>query len=212
MLTRTSDLHLLHDLCEQLSRSLVQADGSYEVFVDACKTASRSCGHAAELCARKASEARENKRAACVIGGTTSGLALAAGLLLAFATAGIAPAVVGAAVGTVGAVATLRLARDYAESEASFQSIQGKFDCLLRYALDIKEGVAQVHTNVKSVSTQVNTIVFCMKNGQATSVVLIQDALKRLNVACTDSHVATSRCRKRVKGKIEELKNMLQIY
>ena len=211
MLTRTSDLHLLHELCELLNRSLAQADSSYEDFMDACKTASQSCGHAAELCARKATEARENKRVAYVIGGT-SGLALGAGLLLALATAGIGPAVVGAAVGTVGAVATLHLARDYAESEASFQSIQGKFDCLLRYALDIKVGVAQVHTNMKSVSTQVDHIVFCMKNGQATSVVLIQDALKRLNVACTDSHIATSRCRERVNGKLEELKNTLQMY
>ena len=212
MLTRTPDLHLLHKLCEQLNRSLAQAESSYLEFVDACNTASKSCREAAEVCARKANEARENKRAASIVGGTASGLAVGIGLLMSLVTAGMGPAVIGAAISTAGALATLRLAQAYAESEASFRSIQGEFDCLMRFALDLKEGVAHVHTSLEGVSTQVNHIAFCMKNGQANSAVLVLDALQRLNVKCNDSHVTISSCRECVKYKIEELMQTVQWY
>ena len=212
MLTRTPDLHLLHKLCEQLNRSLAQAESSYLEFVDACNTASQSCREAAEVCARKANEARENKRATSIVGGTASGLAVGIGLLMSLVTAGIGPAVVGAGISTAGALATLCLAQAYAESEASFRSIQGEFDCLMRFAFDLKEGMALVHTTLEGVSTQVNYIAFCMKNGHANSAVLVHDALHRLNIKCNDSRVTTSSCRERLKYKLEKLKQTVQRY
>ena len=213
MLTRTPDLNLLHKLCDQLDRALAQAERSYLEFVDACNTASESCHQAAEFCARKAKEARETEKAVRLVGSAASRLALGVGLLLSVATAaGIGPTLVGAAVGAVGTLTTVCLAQAYAESEASFRSIQGEFDCLTKFSFDLKEGMAHVHTNLEGVSTQVNHIAFCMKNGHANSVVLVHDALKRLNVYCSDSRVTTSRCREHVKDKVEELKQKVQIH
>ena len=212
MLTRTPDLNLLHKLCDQLNRALAQAERSYLEFVDACNTASESCHQAAEFCARKAKEARETEKAVRLVGSAASRLALGVGLLLSVATAGIGPTLVGAAVGAVGTLATVCLAQAYAESEASFHSIRGEFDCLLKFSFGLKEGMAHVHTYLEGVSTQVNHIAFCMKNGHANSIVLVHDALKRLNVYCNDSCITTSRCREHVKDKVEELKQKVQIY
>ena len=206
-LTRTPDLHLLHELCEQLNRSLAQAGSSYSEFVEACNTTIDSCEDAAQICARKANEAQKNKRVSRVIGGTASGIAFGVAVGLATAATGpLAPIAAGAAagVGALGAVTTHCIAKDFAESEASFRSIQRDFNRLLRLAFDLKEGVARVHTYLESISTQVDTIAYCIRNG--SHVLLVQDALKHLNDVCANSYDTTSRWKNTVDRKIQDLK------
>lgn len=210
MLTRTQNLCQLRDLLQELGDSLAKADISYLELKEACDTVSRSCDDAARICACKAKEARDKKNATRIIGGATSRLALGAGAALmttaAVATGELGAGAVDGAVGAAGTVTTHCIARDFASSEASFQSIQRDFDRLLQFALNftLKEGVARVHTNLESISTMADTIAQCTKNGLDCSVV--QDALKRLNVACERSHATTSKCSESVKGKIKELK------
>ena len=124
-------------------------------------------------------------------------------------TGGLGPLALGAAAGTVGvagAVPTHCIASEYAKSEASFRSIRREFDYLLRLTRDFKQGVSHVHDNLEAISTHVNDIAYWMKNGHGRSVLLIHDALEHLNEACSESHATTSRCRKGMKCKIEELK------
>lgn len=208
MLTRTQDLCQLRDLLQVLGDSLAKAEICYLEFKEVCERAIQSCEDAARICAQKAKEARNKKNTTCIVGGTTSGLVLGAGaVLLATATGGIGALAAGAvagAVGTAGAVTTHCIARDFASSEASFRSIQRDFDHLLQFAFTLKEGVAGVHTNLESISTMADTIAQCTKNGSDCS--LVQDALKRLNVACERSHATTSKSCESVKNKIIELK------
>ena len=216
MLTLTPDLNLLHKLCDQLNRALVQAERSYLEFVDACNAAIGSCEAAAQICGRKANEARGNKIATRVVGGAASGIAMGVAAVATgaavLATGGLGAVVVGAAAGTAGvagAVTTHHIAKEYAATESSFRSIQRDFDCLLGYAYGLKEGVVHVHTNLEAVSTQVNHIAYCMKNGHAGSVLLVHDTLGRLNVVCTESQESTSKYRKCMNGKINELKKKM---
>ena len=218
MLTRTPDLYLLHKLCEQLNRSLAEAESSYLEFVDACNAAIKSCDEAAQICGRKANEARGKKLTARIAGGTASAIAMGVGTVAATAaltvsTGGLGALALGVAAGTVGAAAavtTHRIASEYAKSEASFRSIRQEFDDLLRLTRDFKQGVSDVHNNLEAISTHVNDIAYWMKNGEGRSVLLIHDALGHLNEACSESHATTSRCRNRMKCKIEELKGKVQ--
>ena len=127
MLTRTPDLHLLHKLCEQLNRSLAEAESSYLEFVDACNAAIESCDEAAQICGCKANEARGKKLTTRIVGGTASAIAMGAGATaFTVSTGGLGALVLGAAAGTVGvagAVTTHCIASEYAKSEASFRSI-----------------------------------------------------------------------------------------
>lgn len=209
-LVHTPDLHLLCDMVRLLERSLVEAERSYMEFEEACNTAIDSCSQAADVCARKANEARDKKTVTRIAGGATSGAAFATAIgfgVFALATGGIGPVVVSAAVGTagaVGAVTTHCLANKYEESEASFRSFRREFDCLMTFARDLKEGVAQAHTNLECVSAQVDNIAYCIRNG--SSINLVQGALERLNEVCIESYGTTSRCNVNVKSKIQELK------
>ena len=131
------DLHLLHTLCEQLNRSLAQAESSYLEFVDACNAAIKSCDEAAQICGHKANEVRDKKLTTRIVGGTASAVATGVGAVAATAltvsTGGLGALALGAAVGTVGAagaVTTHRIASEYAKSEASFRSIRQEFDDL----------------------------------------------------------------------------------
>ena len=145
-----------------------------------------------------------------IVGGTASAIAMGAGATaFTVSTGGLGPLALGAAAGTVGvagAVTTHCIASEYAKSEASFRSIRQDFDYLLRLTRDFKQGVSHVHDNVEAISTHVNDIAYWMKNGHGRSVLLIHDALGHLNETCIESHATTSRCRKGMKCKIEELK------
>ena len=214
MLTRTPDLYLLHKLCEQLNRSLVEAERSYLEFKDACNAAIKSCDEAAQICGRKANEARGKKLTTRIVGGTASAIAgTVAATALTVSTGGLGALALGVAAGTVGAagaVTTHCIASEYAKSEASFRSIRQEFDTLLRLTRDFKQGVSDVHNNLEAISTHVNDIAYWMKNGHGRSVLLIHDALGHLNEACSESHATTSRCRERMNRKIEELKGKVQ--
>lgn len=187
-------------LLDVLGLFLARAENSYLAFEEACNT-------------RKAKEARNKKNANRIIGGTSSGLALGAGIALiasaAVATGGIGAVAAGAVVGVVGVVGaatTHSVVCDFARSEASFRSIQRNFDDLLQFAFKLQKGVARVHTNLKSISTMADTIAQCARNGSDCS--LVQEALNRLNEleVCKESHVATSMCRDSVNGTIKALK------
>ena len=217
MLTRTPDLYLLHKLCEQLNRSLAEAESSYLEFVDVCNTAIKSCDEAAQICRRKANEARGKKLTTRIVGGTASAIAMGVGAVATTAvtvsTGGLGALALGAAAGTVGvagAVTTHCIASEYAKSEASFRSIQRDFDGLLRLTRDFNQRVTHVHNNLEAISTHVNDIAYWMKHGHGGSVLLIHDALGHLNETCSESHATTSRCRKGMKCKIEELKGKVQ--
>ena len=214
MLTHTPDLH---KLCEQLNRSLAQAESSYLEFVDVCNAAIKSCDDAAQICGRKANEARGKKLTTRIAGGTASAIAMGVGEVAATAftvsTGGLGALALGAAAGTVGvagAVTTHCIASEYATSEESFRSIRREFDDLLRLTRDFKKGVSHIHDNVEAISMHVNDIAYWMKNGHGRSVLLIHDALEHLNEACSESHATTSRCRKGMKCKIEELEGKVQ--
>ena len=218
-MTLTPDLYQLRYLLDVLGLFLAKAEKSYLAFRDACDTAIRSCAEATQICARKAKEARNKKNATRIVGGTTSGLALGTGVAListaaaTVATGGLAAipavtaiaagAVVAGGVGTAVAVTIHQIASEFAKTEASFRRIQRDFDRLLSCAYTLKQGLAQVHTNLKNISTKVDTIAHCAKNGNDCSVV--QEALKRLNEVCRESHVTTSKCKDRVSDKVEEL-------
>ena len=185
MLTRTLDLHLLHKLCEQLNRSLAEAESCYLEFVDACNAAIKSCDEAAQICGRKANEARGKKLTTRIVGGTTSAIAMGvAATAVTVSTGGFGPLALGAAAGTLGvagAVTTHCIASEYAKSEASFRSIRREFDDLLRLTRDFKQGVSHVHDNVEVISMHVNDIAYWMKNGHGRSVLLVHDALGHFN-------------------------------
>lgn len=137
--------------------------------------ASQSCGDAAEICARKAKEARDLKNGTRFIGGTASGLAIGTGLVLTVATGGIGGVAAGAVVGAVGvagAVTTHCIASDFARTEASFRSIQQDFDGMEGLTFDLQERVTKVQTNMQSISMQVDKVTDCMKNMQAMTVPL----------------------------------------
>ena len=210
MLTRTPDLYLLHKLCEQLNRSLAQAENSYLEFEEDCKAAIKSCDEAAQICGRKANEARGKKLTTRIVGGTASAIAGAvAATAFTVSTGGLGALALGAAAGTVGvagAVTTHCIAREYAKSEESFRSIRREFDDLLRLTRDFNQRVTHVHNNLEAISTHVNDIAYWMKHGHGRSVLLVHDALGHLNEACSESLATTSRCRKGMKCKIEELK------
>ena len=124
MLTHTPYLYLLHKLCEQLNRSLAEAESSYLEFVDACNAAIESCDEAAQICGCKANEARGKKLTTRIVGGTASAIAMGAGATaFTVSTGGLGALVLGAAAGTVGVVTTHCIASEYAKSEASFRSI-----------------------------------------------------------------------------------------
>ena len=106
----------------------------------------------------------------------------------------------------LGAVTTHCIASEYTKREASFRSIRLDFDYLLRLTRDFKQRVSCVHDNLEAISTHVNDIAYWMKNGHGRSVLLVHDVLGQLNEACIESHATTSRCRKGMKCKIEELK------
>ena len=207
MLTRTPNLHQLHRLCEQLNRSLAEAERG---FVDVCNAAIMSCDDSARICGRKANEARGKKLTTRIVGVTASAIAMGVGVTaLTLSTGGLGPLALGAAAGTVGvagAVTTHCIAREYAKSEASFRSIQRDFDNLLRLTRDFNQVVSHVHDNLETISTHVNDIAYWMKNDPERSFLLIHDALENLNKACSKSYATTSRCRKRMNCKIEELK------
>ena len=219
-MTRTPDLYQLRRLLNLLGHFLAKSEESYLAFRDACDTAIRSCTEAAEICARKAKEARNKKNATRIVGGTTSGLALGTGVALlastvaTVATGGLAAipavttaaagAVVAGGVGTAAAATTHQIASDFAKTEASFRRIQRDFDRLLHFAYTLKQGVAQVHTNLENISTKADTIAHCAKNGNDCSVV--QEALKHLHEVCRESHDTTSKCRNRMMDKVLELK------
>ena len=209
MLTRTPDLSLLRDLFEKLEHSLTEAECSYQEFMSACDAASQSCNEAAEICARKAKEAKDRYDAICLVGSSVStGLVVGAGLL-ALATGGLVGlglAAMGAGAGYAGAMATLNLAQDCAKSAAAFRNMKGEFEFFIKFAFDLKEGVMRVHVNLEHISTQVDSIVYCMKSG--SSIALLQDSLKHLNVVCKQSHSTTSKCREDVKNRIRQLKHV----
>ena len=63
-------------MCEQLNRSLAQAESSYLEFVDACNAAIKSCDEATQICGRKANEARGTKLTTCIAGGRAYAIAI----------------------------------------------------------------------------------------------------------------------------------------
>lgn len=197
-----------------MQRALSEAESSYLELVETCDTAISSCGEAAEVCAFKATEAHRNKRVTHIIGNVASAVIGGVGLVVLVATGttvtGGIGAVVGAGtvcvVGGAGFWATHYIASDYTKGEASFRNIRRECKCLMTFACDLKEGVAKVRTNLESVSMQINHIANCITN--ECSFILLQDVLKRLNMVCTDSYTTTSKCKREVNTKLQELKIM----
>ena len=75
------------------------------------------------------------------------------------------------------------------------------------FARELKEGVAQVHTTQMNISANVNHFKDSKDN---ESIALIKEALKRLEMACTDTYATISECRDEVKSKMEELKSKVE--
>ena len=113
---------------------------------------------------------------------------------MSLATSGIGPAVVGLAISTAGALATLRLAQAMQRVRPHFK---GEFDGLMRFAFDLMEGVAHIHTSLEGVSTQVNYIACLLHEEWPYQVFLFWSTmlLNALDMKCNDSHVTLSSCR-----------------
>ena len=182
-------------------------------FEEACRTASTSCTEAARVCAQKANEAG-HQRSTTLISGVASGIAMgtaAAGFIAAIGGLGAFAlgAVAGAAGVTMAAVATSSIATQCACIEDSFQSLQGDFDSLLKFAHALEEGMAQVRTVLENVATQIDSITYCI--AESSSVNLVQGALMRLNDASREVSATTSKCKVDVKDKIQELREHLLV-
>ena len=194
-------LCLLQNVCEQLNRSLAQADSSYTEFVDACNTAIKSCDEAAKFCGCKANEAQGRKhfgdRTAVLIG-----VAAAAAAVFFIFTGGLGALAVGAA----GSGITLWTSSGYAECEASFRSIKQDFGYLLRFTYDLQQDITHVNTTLEAISTQVEHTTHWAKTCNGKSVLLVHDALKCLNVKYSESQGTTAECRERMNSKLSELK------
>ena len=231
------DLNPLRDLLSLLGNPLEMAESKYSELVKACDVAKERCNEAAKMCACKKKDSQVKKGVTKGVGGTVAGVTLAGGTAAAaggIAAGGVAiSAVAGAftfgvgalvglgitavAVGVVGvsgvaagvgtAVATDRIAKKYQKSEDTFRRYGAKFDTLLGFANELKEGVAQIHTMQVNISAKVNNV---KDSTDKDNIALIKDTLKRLKKACTDTYVTTSACRGEVKSKMEELKSKVK--
>lgn len=227
------NLKLLRDLMGQLGNSLAQAGYKHSEFKGACEAASRSCGEAAAACAHKVQEYQKKKNATRGVGGTAAGVALAGGTaaaaggvvatgvvvsaiagaftfgigtivglgITAAAVTGVGLAGVAAGVGT--AVVTGHIASKYKKSEDAFRRICRDFDTLESFAYDLSEKVAEVHTTLENISTQVDYVRYGIHQ---SSTNLMKDSMKRLNMVCEASYGKSSTIREDIKSKTETLK------
>ena len=231
------ELKPLRDLLGLLGKSLEMAESKYSELVKACDVAKERCNEAAKMCACQIKDSQVKKGVAKGVGGTAAGLTLAGGTAAAtggVVAGGVAISAVAGAftfgigtivglgvtalvVGVVGvsgvaagvgtAVATDRIAKKYQKSEDNFRRCAAKFDTLLGFAYDLKEGVAQVHTMQVNILAKVNNV---KDSTDKENIALIKDTLKRLEEACTDTYATTSACRDEVKSKMEELKSTVK--
>ena len=231
------DLNPLRDLLTLFGNSLKMAESKYSELVKACNVSSQSCREAAEKCACKVIDSQNKKGVTRGVGGTAAGVTLAGGTAAAAggivaggvaisAVAGaftfgigtiVGLAVTAVAAGGVGlgglatgvgtAVATHRIAKKFQGSEDNFRRIGAKFDALLGFAYDLKEGVAQVHTTQVNISANVDNV---KDSTDKENIALIKETLKRLQKACSDTYATTSECRDEVKSKMEELKSKVK--
>ena len=142
-----------------------------------------------------------------VAGAFTFGIGTIVGLGVTAAVAGGVLGVAGLATGVGAAVATHHIAKKFQESEDNFRRIGAKFDALLGFAYDLKEGVSQVHTTQVNISAKVNNV---KDSTDKENIALIKETLKRLQKACTDTYATTSACRDEVKSKMKELKSKVK--
>lgn len=199
-------------VCEQLNRSLKQAKSSYLEFEDACNAATMTCEEAARICGCKANEAQRKQRKTVIGGGATAlGIGLVVAGLCAFFTGGLGAIaiVAGASAAGVGAVTCWYCyASCYAESEASFRNVKQKVNYLFSIAQDFQLNMTGVHTNLETISTQVNNTTHWAQNCNGSSLLLVHDALEHLDAKCSESQDTALDCRKRMNHIILELKQM----
>ena len=221
------NLRPLCDLINLMRVSLAMVEQQCLELLDAYNRVIESCNAAADVCDNKGREYRNKKGAARGIGGTAAGALMAAGggavatgvaasvvagvftfgigtivgLGLTAAT-GIGLGAAGTAAGVGTAVATHYIASKYAKIKASFRRIREQFETLLGYATGLREGVAELHTLLEHIAAQIQSMYYSVAQ---RNVALILDAVNRLNVVCVNSYSITSKCRKAIKTKTEEL-------
>ena len=167
----------LDDYIDDLKRFITEANRLHSEFSKSCDAQISDAGSAEELCRDMARKARNSKTTTQFVGGTATAAAYGAGIgtgvvaslaagtftfgigtLVGLGITATTATAAGVGAGTVGAMATHRIANDFDKLEKALEGLKKNFGSLQEIGYKMNDNLVKLQLWVESICTDINDV------------------------------------------------------